>query len=335
MNKTFMTSMALCLSFTVPATGLGQTGTAENTPGACQDGVDNDGDGLADCADQDCSLFIFCATPPVQPPAPVPPSPPAPAPAPAPAAAPVQPTYALPPENSAELCTDRQDNDADGLIDCQDPDCTSANLCNLPAAAPVKSTAKKKGGGGLYGSLVVFTMGKYSWEDNLNNANNRNEEWIMTPVTGGVGLFLELPIARFAMLGFEANLFFPKIDKEKAEGMPEIPCHECERDIFFSFGLRAKFPIKIGKFVAPYPLIMLGFGNYTWRREEQHARNYKGLAVEAAIGVEVYPLSFLTPFFECRYTFHIGFNSFKDSLEDHSEELQLHSVALVTGVRFQ
>ncbi len=36
---------------------------AENTRAACTDGVDNDGDGHVDCADQDCQDFTFCAAP--------------------------------------------------------------------------------------------------------------------------------------------------------------------------------------------------------------------------------------------------------------------------------
>ena len=33
----------------------------ENTAARCKDGKDNDGDGYADCKDQDCQLFVFCA----------------------------------------------------------------------------------------------------------------------------------------------------------------------------------------------------------------------------------------------------------------------------------
>ncbi|MFQ5976198.1 MAG: carboxypeptidase-like regulatory domain-containing protein [Candidatus Hydrothermarchaeales archaeon] len=48
----------------------------------CDDGVDNDGDGLVDCDDPDCC-----------------------------------------PPCSSEICNDDVDNDGDGLVDCQDPDC--------------------------------------------------------------------------------------------------------------------------------------------------------------------------------------------------------------------
>ena len=32
----------------------------ENTIAVCRDGADNDGDGLADCADPDCQVFVVC-----------------------------------------------------------------------------------------------------------------------------------------------------------------------------------------------------------------------------------------------------------------------------------
>ena len=37
---------------------------AENTAAACQDRVDNDGDGYVDCQDQDCGAIVTCARAP-------------------------------------------------------------------------------------------------------------------------------------------------------------------------------------------------------------------------------------------------------------------------------
>lgn len=59
----------------------------------CDDGVDNDGDGLTDCDDPDCDSDPSCA--------------------------PVEP----------EICNDGIDNDGDGLTDCDDPDCSEAPAC--------------------------------------------------------------------------------------------------------------------------------------------------------------------------------------------------------------
>ncbi|MFH2009388.1 MAG: hypothetical protein ABI333_22545 [bacterium] len=57
----------------------------------CGDGLDNDNDGLVDCADSDCHMDPTCG----------------------------------------ELaCDDSQDNDGDGLTDCWDPDCTPTATCD-------------------------------------------------------------------------------------------------------------------------------------------------------------------------------------------------------------
>jgi len=58
----------------------------------CDDGIDNDGDGLTDCDDPDCDSDTAC-----------------------------QPV--------AEVCDDGIDNDGDGLTDCDDPDCDSDTAC--------------------------------------------------------------------------------------------------------------------------------------------------------------------------------------------------------------
>ena len=54
-NLVLLVFAALC----APACDEG-SGNAENTATACRDGSDNDGDGFADCDDQDCWEFVFC-----------------------------------------------------------------------------------------------------------------------------------------------------------------------------------------------------------------------------------------------------------------------------------
>ncbi|PHN08383.1 M43 family zinc metalloprotease [Flavilitoribacter nigricans] len=79
----------------------------------CNDGLDNDGDGLVDCDDPDCDTDPFCQ--------------------------PVEP----------EICDDGIDNDGDGLIDCDDPDCGSAPNCQPTGtcAAPGGLTTEVRKGG--------------------------------------------------------------------------------------------------------------------------------------------------------------------------------------------
>jgi predicted GH43/DUF377 family glycosyl hydrolase len=65
----------------------------EQTEERCSDRVDNDGNGLTDCADPSCRVFDFCH------------------------------------ESSEARCTDGIDNDADGLVDCKDPECCDVAAC--------------------------------------------------------------------------------------------------------------------------------------------------------------------------------------------------------------
>lgn len=71
----------------------------------CTDNVDNDGDGLTDCADSDCAGQ--CSAP----------------------------AYMAPP---VEICNDQADNDWDGKIDCADEDCAMEPICSAEYAAPVE-----------------------------------------------------------------------------------------------------------------------------------------------------------------------------------------------------
>jgi|GEM_PF-2308708 len=67
--------------------------TFENSINLCMDGIDNDGDGLVDCADEECKDLINCE------------------------------------ESTLIACNDLTDNDGDGLVDCFDPDCFGFTLC--------------------------------------------------------------------------------------------------------------------------------------------------------------------------------------------------------------
>jgi hypothetical protein len=59
----------------------------------CDDGVDNDGDGLTDCEDDDCAEDPACQV------------------------------------DVETVCDDGVDNDGDGLTDCDDPDCAAHPTC--------------------------------------------------------------------------------------------------------------------------------------------------------------------------------------------------------------
>ena len=72
----------------------------ERTNSSCNDGVDNDGDSLVDCADSSCSTNQYVTL-----------------------------CNNDEPENSSAACTDSKDNDSDDLIDCSDPSCEQTSAC--------------------------------------------------------------------------------------------------------------------------------------------------------------------------------------------------------------
>ena len=67
----------------------------------CDNGVDDDGDGLVDCEDPDCSAAANCNP------------------------------------SITEICNNGIDDDGDGLVDCDDPDCSSASNCVNQNQPPV------------------------------------------------------------------------------------------------------------------------------------------------------------------------------------------------------
>jgi hypothetical protein len=79
----------------------------------CDDGIDNDGDGLTDCADPDCGAEARCY------------------------------------EDSTN-CGNGKDDDNDGLIDCADPDCAPKSEMKLSGALPITITGDTTGHGNDY-----------------------------------------------------------------------------------------------------------------------------------------------------------------------------------------
>ncbi|MBR4986054.1 MAG: hypothetical protein IKY83_09985 [Proteobacteria bacterium] len=90
----------------------------ENTLEACSDGIDNDGDGYADCNDYSCNGLgtskDSTATP----------------------EAIAYCSVAEEKENTDATCSDKRDNDLDGLIDCDDPNCSNIAYCQDAGLEP-------------------------------------------------------------------------------------------------------------------------------------------------------------------------------------------------------
>jgi len=90
-------SVLLCLLFvggTTMATVADAAAGGRSKAEKCQNGKDDDKDGLIDCADPDCFANPACAPP-------------------------------------AEICTNGIDDDGDSLVDCADPDCNGSNGCEF------------------------------------------------------------------------------------------------------------------------------------------------------------------------------------------------------------
>jgi len=85
----------------VTAPAAAQDGAVENSPRLCQNGEDDDGDGLTDCDDDGCSQLIFCLH------------------------------RDTPAENTEAACSNGEDDDGDGFIDCEDESCAAACRTSL------------------------------------------------------------------------------------------------------------------------------------------------------------------------------------------------------------
>ena len=106
----------------------------ENTQALCSDGEDNDGNGVADLQDSNCSAFV---------PAPV----------------------VL--ENTQALCSDGEDNDGNGVADLQDSNCsafvpvpetpTTPTTPTVPTVTqtPIGPTGGSGGGSGFFGGSIT------------------------------------------------------------------------------------------------------------------------------------------------------------------------------------
>ena len=92
----------------------------ENTEEACSDGIDNDLDGYADCDDQNCSSFAYCQNLVEEP-----------APRPSDFASKSAEERAQILSAEKTVCTDGEDNNHNGLIDCKEYRCRLRSLETL------------------------------------------------------------------------------------------------------------------------------------------------------------------------------------------------------------
>lgn len=80
----------------------------------CDNGTDDDGDGVVDCSDADCNSFGNCTA-----------------------------------TGSGEICDNGVDDDGDGLIDCNDADCNSFNNCDGGSIVEICNNGRDDDGDGM------------------------------------------------------------------------------------------------------------------------------------------------------------------------------------------
>ncbi|MFH2011067.1 MAG: DUF4215 domain-containing protein [bacterium] len=156
---------------TVAGDGCAPNCTIENIPNPetnCSDRVDNDGDGLVDCEDPDCANNSWCQ-------------------------AYCGDGFVDPGEQcddgnttsgdgcdsscmlevSPELCSDGIDNDADGLVDCADPDCMNNPACGTCGNGIVEAGEMCDDGNSTLGDgcddRCMLEENAYSCSDGMDN----------------------------------------------------------------------------------------------------------------------------------------------------------------------
>jgi hypothetical protein len=129
--------------FSLMATFFALTANETN----CTDGVDNDGDGLKDCCDDDCSLDAVCL--------------------------------------AETNCTDGVDNDCDGFADCNDSDCQALPACqgdSCEVALPVSAESLTVADDGAVFNLTGNTSLKsniYGGSCSTPSAGAKDEVWLL------------------------------------------------------------------------------------------------------------------------------------------------------------
>ncbi len=93
----------------------------------CTNHVDDDGDGMTDCADADCHDNAACKA-------------------------------GQGAENTDARCSDWLDNDGDGLVDCDDPDCEGVGIRVCKGSAQTEATANKAAANGTPATSVANGM---------------------------------------------------------------------------------------------------------------------------------------------------------------------------------
>ncbi len=143
----------------------------ENTLELCQDEVDNDLDGHADCDDQDCEIYAICVD--------------------AKAAAPPEPRILVTPPPRPEQawqCKDGVDNDKNGLVDCHESACQLTRYCKRQMYVRPEPADKAPG------LMVNFGFGVALPNYRVPSEEARSTTYGDVPFDPDMGLMLDLQV---------------------------------------------------------------------------------------------------------------------------------------------
>jgi hypothetical protein len=346
----------------------GQQMQYENTAQACQDGMDNDGDTVIDCLDQDCVYFVFCAQSSTGTTTAQPGSYPddlgtEPAPPPHTTAPVAPPTVGL--EGNLDSCKDGYDNDGDGLADCSDEDCWKFSFCaggqmatdqygqplKIRKTKQAKGPWKTKGGIGIFTIIMMPSKLRAFQKFSTPEGDERQKVTEEAKVGGGFGLFGEKSLHAHFALGAEFHMAFAKPGPwnttrfDAATGVwsgwsGNYKCTACERFVMFSIMLRMKIPFNAGKWVRLYPLLALGIGGDVVMIKELPDPTYVGLSYSLGFGAEFLTPVPVAPLLEVRYLGGTGWNAKMDEMivgdyEKYINEFAIWNTMIITiGLRF-
>jgi hypothetical protein len=200
-DYTATATTTVTMSANTTMTAVYGTPALENTAALCSDTLDNDNDGLKDCADPDCAAF--CTVTP-------------------------------------EACQDGIDNDLDGKIDCADTDCTADSSCVDPAHKGINkydgpstciachSTAGTQVLNSMHGSWLGPTP-------NVPNIIGDSGKWRQTN-----NYCTDPQLADFACLKCHVSLVAPtdaqgKVDMSKTKlTAADMDCMQCHQSKYFA-----------------------------------------------------------------------------------------------------
>lgn len=227
-------------------------------------------------------------------------------------------------------------------IDCTHPDVKDLPMC-VNAPPPAASTPAPKAQGpkntkptvGIAAHLWAFNRGAYSYTNEEVTTDKGTADYLMRPTAGGAMVFLETRDSLRFALRAEFGIWFPKVERIRAEGAPvAISCDECKWDVVLAIMMVGKVPIRIGKWVAIYPLLGVGFGAIFSLYHGREAVDRLGYSFALGVGVEGFPTAHVAPFFELRYQIVGGRHKEEAPVGDVTSWLHYHAVLLALGVRF-